>query len=359
MNVLLLADSGPLNLKVVYCLARMGARTHVLATSESNLVRRSRHVASFAVQAQVALEPAPDAAVERVLQACREHNVDVIVPGDIGTAEFLADAEGSLGTAAAIYPCSDARMLQAIHDKWSFAKRLMAAGIAAPETAHIASLADVETAAATVGFPLIVKPLSGESSHGVVRIDSLQALHAHVKSGKPYSAPPLIAQRWVRGRDIDISVLANRGEILAAVTQQAEPDGSLRFFEDRATRELATQIVREFGYHGIAHFDMRRDEDRQQTVVIECNPRFWYSMPAALWQGVNFVELGIRFALGQSVGNVRVMEGMYFLPGAMIGKLRRGRIPRMSLRNLRGVLQPALDPMPHLADALPGLGSRR
>lgn len=351
MNALLLAGSGPLNLKVVYCLARIPATTHVVATSPDNIVRNSRHVSSFAVSPGVSDLAAPDATVAWLRDYCTSRSIDVVIPGDIGTAGFLAEAAPHL-RGVAVFPCSTHEMLDRIHDKWLFASTLMRAGIATPTTVLIESEADVPAASRDVGFPLMVKPLSGEASHGVVRIESEAALLHHVLSGRQYTRPPLVAQRFIGGRDIDISVLADRGRVVLGVTQQLEPDGSLRFFPNAETRRLAESVVSEYGYHGIAHFDMRVDEDSGKVFVLECNPRFWYSMPASMWQGVNFVEAGIRLARGEKVPDERELcAGRYFLPGALLAALRHPvTLHGLTSRNLRGVLQPAMDPVPHLLD---------
>lgn len=351
LNVLLLAGSGPLNLKVVYCLARLGARIHVVATSASNIIRRSRHLHSFVVHEGVSDASAPEGTVQWMRRYCGDSGISVIVPGDIGTSGFLAAAREKLPDTPT-YPCSDAALLDRIHDKWHFASALMEAGIPTPRTALVESVSDLDTVQSEIGFPVMVKPLSCESSHGVLRMGSAAELSEHVRSGRAYSTPPLIAQRFVEGRDIDISVLADRGKVVLAVTQQLQPDGSLRFFHDAATRQLADAVVARYAYHGIAHFDMRIADDTGELFVLECNPRFWYSMPASMWQGVNFLEAGIRLSLGQSIeGEHALIPGSYFLPGSLLNALRRPwQLRRLTLRNLRGVMQPALDPFPHLAD---------
>jgi hypothetical protein len=136
------------------------------------------------------------------------------------------------------------------------------------------------------------------------------------------------------------------------VTQQIQPDGSLEFFEHDGTLDLAKRIIREFDYHGIAHFDMRIASDDSSLMAIECNPRFWYSMPASLWRGVNFVAAGVQYATQGGVSDVpRISPGKYFLPGSLISFLRNPlNVRKLDWQNIRGVLQPALDPVPHLID---------
>ena len=353
MTVLLLGSSGPLNLKVVYCLVPLRVRVHLAATCETNLARRSRHVDAFVVHPGVSGAGDTGETIAWLRDYCARHGIEVVIPGDIGTAGFLAAAAASL-EGVLVYPCSGTDLLDRLHDKWLFASTLMKAGLATPRTALIATPDDAAPAAAEIGFPLIVKPLSGESSHGVLRFDALDPLIEHVRSGRPYSTPPLIAQQYLHGRDIDISVLAEHGQVRLAVTQQLERNGALRFFPDAPTRRLADAIIAEYGYHGVAHFDMRVDERTGRVSVLECNPRFWYSMPAAMWQGVNFVEAGIRAARGEDPARgMHLVPGQYYLPKALLDALRRPwKMDGVSLRNLRGVVQPLLDPAPHLTDWL-------
>ena len=64
--------------------------------------------------------------------------------------------------------------------------------------------------------------------------------------------------------------------------------------------EVARTLVRETGFHGLAHFDMRLSEDGA-LYVIECNPRVWGSLMYSVWAGVNFIALGCRVARGEQV----------------------------------------------------------
>jgi hypothetical protein len=75
-------------------------------------------------------------------------------------------------------------------------------------------------------------------------------------------------------------------------------------------------------------------------------------MPASLWRGVNFVAAGVQYATQGGVSDVpRISPGKYFLPGSLISFLRNPlNVRKLDWQNIRGVLQPALDPVPHLID---------
>lgn len=348
IKALLLAGSSALNLKVLYCLYPV-AETHVIAHNAANLAMRSRHAARKQVF-PINDRSRAGQSVALINDYCSLEGIDIIVPGDIHTTGFLAE-HGAAIAGPALFPASPSERLHAIHDKWSFAERLMAAGLATPRTRLIDSARTLDEAAAEdIGFPMMVKPLDCESSHGVVRICDYQQLREHVESGRPYTAPPLIMQQFVDGQDIDISVLAADGRIIASAVQYWSPEGELVFREDPEMFELAAEIVRLFDFHGVAHFDMRRDRHTGKVHVLECNPRFWYTLPAAMWCGLNFVELGIRATLGLPYDHIGPASGSYRLPSDVFRAIRRpARLLRMSRPNWRGFFQPLLDPSPHLS----------
>lgn len=350
-KALLLSASSALNLKVLYCLYPV-AEAHVLATSRDNLAYRSRHAARRIVF-PINDKSRTNDSIAYINQYCEDEGIDIIIPGDIGTTAFLA-AHGDRIIGPALFAASPEECLDAIHDKWSFAKRLLAHGLATPRTRLIESADKLdEAAAADIGFPMMVKPLNCESSHGVVKMTDYAALRRHVDGNSPYSEPPLIMQEFIDGHDIDISVLADHGQIVASAVQYWSPEGELVFREEPDMYELASAIVRLFDFHGVAHFDMRRDRHTGKVYVVECNPRFWYTLPAAMWVGLNFVEAGINAALGRPYDHLGPALGSYRLPSDVVRGLKKpGRLVRMTRRNWKGFFQPLLDPNPHIAAVL-------
>ncbi len=76
-------------------------------------------------------------------------------------------------------------------------------GLAIPETRVVHRAADVEAAAASIGFPLVVKANIGGSGAGIVRFDSIDELRAAVADGGlPTSIDGvLLVQDYVPARD--------------------------------------------------------------------------------------------------------------------------------------------------------------
>ena len=78
------------------------------------------------------------------------------------------------------------------------------AGLPTPRNARINSPADVAPAAAHVGFPAVIKPVSGAASIGVVRVDSMPELEAaYARVVRDMSRARVVAGALVEGGDED------------------------------------------------------------------------------------------------------------------------------------------------------------
>ncbi|NQV22475.1 MAG: hypothetical protein HQ511_13760, partial [Rhodospirillales bacterium] len=76
-------------------------------------------------------------------------------------------------------------------------------------------------------------------------------------------------------------------------------DGTIMFFRDDKILGAVKKIVQLTEFTGLANFDMRITEVLQLRAIIECNPRFWYSLPAAMVHGINFAKAGVELALNK------------------------------------------------------------
>jgi len=163
-----------------------------------------------------------------------------------------------------IFPTMSDERLFDIDNKWTFAVRLMSAGIPTPYTLLIDTINDVDTTKKglieeKIGFPLMVKPTMRDGGEGVEKIESFEALRKHVLDGGEYAQLPLIIQEFVDGFDI------NTGKLY----------------------------------------------------VLECNPCFWRSVTAAMWQGLNFTEAAVNSSLGAPYSKFGAI-GQYVMPGKKV-----------------------------------------
>lgn len=355
MKVLLLCESGPLGLKVLYCLKGMNAFVQTMGPRGARMLKYSRYTRGHS-EIQFWQDGLPSAETQELLrEKVQSESFDIVLPSDMGSAAFLAATKKAYPDLPC-FPCSDRITLDTLHNKWSFAQTCVKYNLPIPPTILLESPDQLNfNILDQIGFPLIVKPLEAESSHGVVRLDNLQALRIYVDQGTRYARLPLIVQSYIPGNDIDISILAANDQILCNTVQSWLGGGVLEFTQHSEMHAIATQLVKTFHYEGLAHFDMRIDERDGKLYVIECNPRAWYTISASMWQGLNFIEMGIHYAKTGTLPKIseKAGEGRYCLAGSLWKQLSSpAGWKNLSAGSIYGFIQAITDPVPHLYSKL-------
>ena len=149
-----------------------------------------------------------------------------------------------------------------------------------------------------LNFPVIIKPLEGfGGGQGIDVFNTVEGFKDHfINNNFNYVN---IVQEYIIGYDIDCSVLCRDGDILAFTIQkgnmigksQFTPQFGLRFLYEEELYNVVEKLMKSFGWNGVAHIDMRYDQNTKQFKVIEVNTRFWMSLDASLIAGVNFPHL--------------------------------------------------------------------
>merc|ERR1719446_1927107 len=169
---------------------------------------------------------------------------------------------------------------------------LKAAGLPTPANTLITSEAEIETAAATVGFPAVLKPVSGAASLGVMKVLSMEDLKKSFKettdelrtlvvsSGALVKADgnngvdatnaidmTMLLEQYLDGPEVDIDVVMCNGEWRYAAVSDNGPTQEPYFNEtwgvcpsllpavdQRALKELAVAATKCLGFtEGIFH----------------------------------------------------------------------------------------------------------
>ncbi len=353
INILLLAGSEDLNLKVLYCLFPAYENVYVVANKADNILKYSRYEKTFSHIPWSSHGQESESGARQLKQYCKVNEIALIIPGDIAASAFLYEYQ-NIFLDQKIFPVMADDILERIDNKWKFAEKLMAEKLPTPITMLIDRMENIDKENRAlieekIGFPLIVKPLFCESSHGVEKIDNFATLREHVSSDKPYSSLPLIIQEFVDGYDIDLSFIADQGKILSMAVQKWNEGDVLEFCHHEEIENLGKKITKLYNYCGAGHMDMRISYTTRKLYILECNPRFWYTITAAMWQGLNFLESAVHYMKGQEY-NKNGAIGDYRLPGAMIRMIIRNPLCyfKLSKNQRRGMWQPLLDPLPHI-----------
>ncbi|OOG24899.1 hypothetical protein B1C78_07765 [Thioalkalivibrio denitrificans] len=350
-RVALLSSGPPISLKVLYCLQRLGIATDLIDIGAPSPARHSRYRRGYVRIPMPSAEQtgSQDAFAEVLDTYIRQRGIEGVVGGDISSTGVLHSVRDRL-RGIRVFPTSAMNVLDLLDDKWRFQQFMVGHGIPCPRAVLLESLDQWEAAAESIGYPLIVKPLFGESGHGIVLMRDPGALYSHLRSGTRYAGLPLILQAFAPGTDADVSVLALDGRVVCHVVQAREAGCTLRFVDHPPALEVAERIVAAVGYTGVANIDIRIDERSDGVSVLECNPRFWYTLQASLWRGLNFVEAGFRLAAEEAPDCRAPTDGAYHLHGCLLRRVLWNPVAWRSigLYNLKGLYQALSDPLPFL-----------
>ena len=293
MNVLVIASDEYLTLRLLKCLAALNAVVHVIGVGAA--VRASRYCRRYTAYDLSTLRHSSAQVCDDIDRYCRLHAIDIVLPSGMESVFLLAGLKDSFKSTR-VLPRAAVEHLRVLNNKWDFARLLKQHGLPEPQSHLLERVEDVD--ALDIGFPVILKPLELDASRGVVRCDTPAAVQAHLK--RPGVTLPLLVQEYVPGADVGLGLLAHQGTVVAWSIQKQLPDGSgVEFIKHERILEIGRRILSVCRHDGIAHFDMRIDARDGSIQVLECNPRFWASLPFCMLAGVNFADLAIRLALDE------------------------------------------------------------
>ncbi len=228
----------------------------------------------------------------------------------------------------------------------------------------------VRRAAATVGFPCVVKAVSLSASQGVLRADDPAAAAAAARRIRPVLASagrpdsePLLVEEYLPGAELSIDGLLDRGHltVTAVFDKPRTPDGPT--FEETllvtpsrlpgpvldAAITTATRAARALGLiHGPVHAELRiRDHaDQPWPAMLEMAARSIGGLCSRALRfpgGQTLEELILASALGQPVPAAShdpvQPAGIYMLPVPRPGLLRavQGRDSAAAVPGITGV----------------------
>lgn len=291
--------------------------------------------------------PPDERFAERILELTRESVATIIAPQEDTIIHLGREADRFHAAGVNLsFPPLD--VLDLAFDKGRTLELARQVGVPIPPTVTVSDSADLESAAAELGFPLVVKPRhsyywngSGFSVNGGPRYARNRAeLRTALAALDPEQPPPLL-QSWVPGIGRGVFVLLARDGTLSAAFahrrhRDIHPTGSASVVRssvavDPDLLDRAVTLLRTMGLWGIAMVEFRVDERSGEALLMEVNARIWGSIQLAIDAGVNFPRLLVEVTKGQTptVGDYREGVIVRWWLGDLLGTLRvmRGRPP--------------------------------
>ncbi|MBV9827090.1 MAG: hypothetical protein JO001_15710 [Alphaproteobacteria bacterium] len=284
VNGLMLAFAFSLPYHVLRTATAAGVTVHVLGSGPSKGLRASRYCASYRNSGVDGNGP-QDA--ERVLAdisaLVRRHRIELIFPSDDVSTRLLAAIRSRLPVRTTLLP--DVATFDLLNNKDSFCRFARDQGARVPETRLYATLSDLkrDLRSGALSLPLTVKPTNRSGGVGVMHIRDRDEL-AQLES---VFYAPVLAQRFIAGKTIGLSVMCRDGRILMHAAQWYD-HRRFTLFDSPDLLANAERVVSAARLDGPAHFDAILEDATGLAHLVECNPRFWFSMYMPGFVGLNF-----------------------------------------------------------------------
>ncbi|WP_158299919.1 ATP-grasp domain-containing protein, partial [Glycomyces paridis] len=257
----------------------------------------------------------PASALDAVRRVAAEHRVLGVYCWHEAAIQAASEAAAELGL-----PGPSPEAVRAVRDKSATRRALTAAGLPQPAFAVLAPGDDGTAAAARIGYPLVVKPVSLGASQGVIKVDEPGGLAAAVAASRSTMQAgmtndgTLLLEQYLEGPEISVDAAVHEGEcrpyLLARKVIGPEPyfeemghtvdadDPLLRDPDLLAHLQAAHDAV---GWrHGSTHTEFKLTPDG--PVLVEINGRLGGDLIpylGLLANGIDSGTVGARLALGE------------------------------------------------------------
>jgi D-aspartate ligase len=256
--------------------------------------------------------------LKRIGEIVSERQIDVVLPIGDFAIRTLSEHRQGLGWAAKLPPLPDPQTFDSATDKAKLVDLLGRYDLPHPPTVVVTTGMPAPDTLAALEFPLLAKDPLSSNGIGIRRFENSERL-ADFLAGRPRNER-WVVQTFIEGSDVCVNALCRDGHILAATVQHAikasstpfQPATGIEFRDDPSALNIAERLVRELGWSGATHIDMRFDARRKIPLVLEFNGRYWLSLLGSLNAGVNFPLLACETCLGELRAIRRPQDARYF-----------------------------------------------
>jgi acetyl-CoA carboxylase, biotin carboxylase subunit len=311
-----IANRGEIAVRIIRTARLLGIET-VLGVSQSD---RDSLGAKLATRV-VVLGPGPSRdsylKIATVVQAALGTGCDALHPG----YGFLSEnRELALACAGAgiifIGPSPD--NLAAVGDKLTARAHALAAGVPLVPGGNAASLTEAQAVAAEVGYPLLIKAVSGGGGKGMKRVNVAEELApqldlAMAEAAAAFGDARVYLERFVTvGRHVEVQIISDGTSILHAgerdcsvqrryqkLVEEAPAPGLPETLRD-GIRDAALTYARHIGYRSLGTVEFMVDVLRGEFYFLEMNARIQVEHPVTeAITGLDLIATQIAIAEGQ------------------------------------------------------------
>ncbi|WP_405709501.1 ATP-grasp domain-containing protein [Streptomyces xanthophaeus] len=322
-STVLVANRGEIAVRVIRTLRQLGVRS-VAVFSDADADARHVREADTAVRIGPAAAAESYLSVERLLDAARRTGAEAVHPGYGFLAENAAFAQ-ACADAGLAFIGPPASAISLMGDKIRAKETVKAAGVPVVPGSSGSGLSDAElaSAAAEIGMPVLLKPSAGGGGKGMRLVRDAAVLGEEIAAARrearsSFGDDTLLVERWVdRPRHIEIQVLADAhgnvvhlGERECSLQRRHQKviEEAPSVLLDEKTRaamgEAAVEAARSCGYVGAGTVEfIVPGEDPSSYYFMEMNTRLQVEHPVTeLITGLDLVEQQLLVAAGAPLG---------------------------------------------------------
>lgn len=194
----------------------------VIATEEEQLLIDDAHLVSIDLSR-------PEWSADQLIA---KGPFDAVIPVDDGGVMI-----GAVTAAALNLPHSTPEAVAATRDKSTMRGLFAAAGVPQPDYRVVTTKDDAAAAAASIGFPVVIKPVSLSASQGVIRVDDADGVEPVVNQVRGIANAmdrdsTLLVEEFIPGPEVALEAMLADGQLIPlAILDKPDPlDGP--YFEE-------------------------------------------------------------------------------------------------------------------------------
>lgn len=311
-----IANRGEIAVRVIRTARQLGIET-VLGVSEAD---RDSLGAALATRS-VCLGPAPAAQsylnIPAVIAAATGTRCDAIHPG-YGFLSENRDLALACAKAGLTFIGPDPANLEAVGDKLTARGHASDAGVPLVPGGTVESTDAAVALAQSIGFPVLIKAVSGGGGRGMKRVDRVEDLPAQLdlaisEAAAAFGDGRVYLERFVAvGRHVEVQILSDGTTILHAgerdcsvqrryqkVVEEAPAPGLSAAFRD-AIHAAAIRYARHISYRSLGTVEFLVDVEREEFYFLEMNARVQVEHPVTeAITGLDLIALQIAIAEGR------------------------------------------------------------
>jgi acetyl-CoA carboxylase, biotin carboxylase subunit len=315
---ILIANRGEIAVRVIRTCQRLGIEA-VLAASEADLDSMGARLADRTICIGRAESSASYLNIEAVVAAAVASKADAIHPG----YGFLSENQklaAACDRASVYFVGPTVEQLDAVGDKLKARAHAARAGLASVPGGEARSLDEAQRLADELGWPILIKAVSGGGGRGMKQVQDASELAAAIEMAMAegqasFGDPRLYIERYIsHGRHIEVQVLGDGEDVIHFGTRDCSIQRRYQKLVEEAPAPNINEILREemhhtavafakhLKYRGLGTVEFLVDCDRNTFYFLEMNARIQVEHPVTeVICGFDLVEEQIAVAEGRKL----------------------------------------------------------